>query len=217
MKAAAIGVLGFRVAYGAALLVAPAKVTKSWLGPAGDPTKVALRALGAREVLLHGFAISAVLREQPLAPWLAVSIGGDLSDIASTFAVARRPAGRRGAEDGRGRGRLGGAHGRHTRGFVIAFDRVGSGPPLVLLHALGTDRHMWDPVLERLAAEREVSPSTCRASASRRVIDAASAPADLAAARSHARRSASTARTSPATRSAAGWRSSSRSPATPGR
>ena len=86
MKAAAIGVLGFRVAYGAALLVAPAKVTKSWLGPAGDPTKVALRALGAREVLLHGFAISAVLREQPLAPWLVASIGGDLSDIASTFA-----------------------------------------------------------------------------------------------------------------------------------
>ena len=26
----------------------------------------------------------------------------------------------------------------------------------MLLHALGTDRHMWDPVLERLAAEREV-------------------------------------------------------------
>lgn len=39
---------------------------------------------------------------------------------------------------------------------MIAFTRVGAGPPLVLLHALGTDRRMWDPVLERLAAEREV-------------------------------------------------------------
>jgi pimeloyl-ACP methyl ester carboxylesterase len=38
----------------------------------------------------------------------------------------------------------------------LAHTRVGSGPPLVLLHALGADRHMWDPVLERLAAERDV-------------------------------------------------------------
>jgi pimeloyl-ACP methyl ester carboxylesterase len=39
---------------------------------------------------------------------------------------------------------------------VIRFTRTGSGEPLVLLHALGTDRHMWDPVIERLSAEREV-------------------------------------------------------------
>jgi len=39
---------------------------------------------------------------------------------------------------------------------VIAHTRRGSGPPLVLIHALGTDRHMWDPVLDRLAAERDV-------------------------------------------------------------
>jgi len=39
---------------------------------------------------------------------------------------------------------------------VIAHTRTGSGEPLVLLHALGTDRHMWDPVIERLSAQREV-------------------------------------------------------------
>jgi pimeloyl-ACP methyl ester carboxylesterase len=38
----------------------------------------------------------------------------------------------------------------------LAFTRVGSGEPLVLIHALGADRRMWDPVLERLAAERDV-------------------------------------------------------------
>jgi pimeloyl-ACP methyl ester carboxylesterase len=64
---------------------------------------------------------------------------------------------------------------------VIHYDRTGKGEPLVLLHALGTDRHMWDPVVEILAAEREVyavdmpgfglSPATSPA-----------APADLAAA-----------------------------------
>lgn len=37
----------------------------------------------------------------------------------------------------------------------IAFDRVGSGPPLVLLHPLGADRRVWRPVLDRLIRDRE--------------------------------------------------------------
>ena len=48
------GVLGFRVAYGAGLLLAPDKITKSWLGPLDDASRVALRALGTREIGLHG-------------------------------------------------------------------------------------------------------------------------------------------------------------------
>jgi pimeloyl-ACP methyl ester carboxylesterase len=62
---------------------------------------------------------------------------------------------------------------------VIAHTRVGSGPPLVLLHALGTDRHMWDPVLERLAAEREVFAVDMPGFGASPQIDPA-APADLA-------------------------------------
>jgi pimeloyl-ACP methyl ester carboxylesterase len=38
----------------------------------------------------------------------------------------------------------------------LARERRGSGPPLVLLHPLGADRHVWDPVLDRLARERDV-------------------------------------------------------------
>jgi pimeloyl-ACP methyl ester carboxylesterase len=38
---------------------------------------------------------------------------------------------------------------------MLAFDRLGSGPPLVLIHPLGADRYVWRPVLERLAEERD--------------------------------------------------------------
>lgn len=38
----------------------------------------------------------------------------------------------------------------------IAYDRVGSGPPLLLLHPLGADRRVWDPIVERLAGRREL-------------------------------------------------------------
>jgi pimeloyl-ACP methyl ester carboxylesterase len=39
---------------------------------------------------------------------------------------------------------------------TLGYDRVGSGPPLVLLHSLGTDRCVWHPVLEPLSRERDV-------------------------------------------------------------
>src|SRR4051794_37948398 len=39
---------------------------------------------------------------------------------------------------------------------ALAHDRVGEGPPLVLLHPLGADRSVWYPVLDRLAAVHDV-------------------------------------------------------------
>ncbi len=75
-------------------MLAPEKITKSWLGPLDDAAKVALRGLGGREVAVHGLAIAAVLREKPVAPWLVASIAGDLNDIAATF------IGRSGIPDG---------------------------------------------------------------------------------------------------------------------
>ena len=91
VRAAAIVVLALRAAYGAALVVAPRRLTRSWLGPAGGepPAAVAVRGLGAREIAIHGAALVAAARDEPLRPWLAISVGGDLSDIAAT-AVGRR-------------------------------------------------------------------------------------------------------------------------------
>lgn len=88
MKKAAAAVLGFRVAYGAALLIAPGKVAGNrWLGPgAGQPAAtVALRGLGAREVAVHGIALAMLARGGAVRPWLAASVLGDLADVTSTF------------------------------------------------------------------------------------------------------------------------------------
>ena len=35
----------------------------------------------------------------------------------------------------------------------LAYERAGSGSPLILIHGLGGSRRIWEPVLERLAAE----------------------------------------------------------------
>ena len=38
----------------------------------------------------------------------------------------------------------------------LAYDRLGSGEPVVLLHGLGSRRKAWRPVVDRLAGEREL-------------------------------------------------------------
>jgi pimeloyl-ACP methyl ester carboxylesterase len=39
---------------------------------------------------------------------------------------------------------------------LLAYDRTGRGEPLVLLHPLGADRRVWDPIVERLRDQREL-------------------------------------------------------------
>lgn len=39
---------------------------------------------------------------------------------------------------------------------LLSYDRRGGGEPLVLLHPLGADRGVWDPILDALAAARDV-------------------------------------------------------------
>ena len=40
--------------------------------------------------------------------------------------------------------------------LTLAFDRAGSGAPLLLVHPLGTDRAVWQPAMDRLATEHDV-------------------------------------------------------------
>ena len=45
---------------------------------------------------------------------------------------------------------------RRRTAMAIAYARTGSGEPLVLIHGLGGSRRIWEPVVDRLSAERDV-------------------------------------------------------------
>ena len=96
LRTATLTLLGLRVAYGAGLIVAPKRLAQRWLGDSAGapPTQVPLRGMGAREIVVHGAAIAAVLNEVPVRPFLAASAAGDVADILATL------AGRRGLPDG---------------------------------------------------------------------------------------------------------------------
>jgi hypothetical protein len=86
-RIAAVNLLAFRIAYGAALLVAPGKVAGNrWLGAgARQPAAtVGLRGVGGREVAVHGIALALLLRGKPIKPFLLASALGDLTDVGAT-------------------------------------------------------------------------------------------------------------------------------------
>jgi hypothetical protein len=87
LRAAAAAVFGLRIAYGAGLIAAPARLARSWLGPPAQtgPTQIPLQALGMREIVLHTGAMAAAVRGRALGPWLAGSIAGDLTDVVATM------------------------------------------------------------------------------------------------------------------------------------
>ena len=89
-KAAALAVAGMRMAYGAALAVAPAATGSKWIGGDGarPATAAVLRALGAREVAIHAGAVAAALRDEPLRPWFLASMAGDCVDVVATAGAA---------------------------------------------------------------------------------------------------------------------------------
>ncbi len=83
-----IGFAAARIAYAAAVIVAPEKAAGPWLGEAVESGggRVAARALVARDALIAvGFGIAAA-RGEPVRPWLAAVVASDVADIASTLA-----------------------------------------------------------------------------------------------------------------------------------
>jgi hypothetical protein len=84
----AIAFAAGRVAYAAALIVAPRQAGGPWLGDAVERGggRVAARALVARDALLALGLADAVHREASIRPWAAALIASDLADIAATLA-----------------------------------------------------------------------------------------------------------------------------------
>jgi len=91
-RTAVLANFALRAAYGAAMLTTPGRIGEPWLGrPAPTaPSDVPLRGVGGREVALHLAGGAAILRGAPVRPWLLASLGGDLTDLASTIAQRRQ-------------------------------------------------------------------------------------------------------------------------------
>jgi hypothetical protein len=77
-----------RVAYAAALIVAPRRAGGPWLGDALERGggRVAARALVARDALLALGLADAAVRGNSIRPWAAALVASDLTDIAATLA-----------------------------------------------------------------------------------------------------------------------------------
>jgi hypothetical protein len=76
-----------RIGFGAALIVAPERVTAQWLGPDSGRAgaRVVSRGLGARDVVL-GLGVFVSPSAQ-LAPWVAAAIVADTADLLATLAA----------------------------------------------------------------------------------------------------------------------------------
>ena len=98
--------------------------------------------------------------------------------------------------------------------MAIAYDRAGAGPVLVLLHPLGADRHVWEPVMDRLTAERDVIALDLPGFGGSPSLNGGGPPTPAALAAAVAEFLPPARTTWPATRSGAGSRSSWRRPAT---
>ncbi len=78
-----------RIAFGLGLIGVPSRIGSSWIGSVAErpPVHVAIRGLGARDMVLAAGAIVAAARGDAVRPWLIGAIAGDLSDIAATLAA----------------------------------------------------------------------------------------------------------------------------------
>ncbi|HEU4976768.1 MAG TPA: hypothetical protein VFT50_16865 [Baekduia sp.] len=85
-----------RVGLGAALLAAPARLGRPWVGGVADEPggQVVLRALGVRDVALGAVALHVADRPQVGPRWMVLCAAADAVDCGATLAARDRLPGR---------------------------------------------------------------------------------------------------------------------------
>jgi hypothetical protein len=76
-----------RALFGAALLIAPKKVGRSWLGDDIDrpPVQLATRMVGTRDLVLGSGALFALASGQQPARWVRANAMADVLDLVTTI------------------------------------------------------------------------------------------------------------------------------------
>lgn len=76
-----------RAAFGVALYAAPKQVASGWLGEDAqrDPTQIAVRALGVRDVAIAAGTIAAAGSGKGVRGWIVAAMGSDTGDIVATL------------------------------------------------------------------------------------------------------------------------------------
>jgi hypothetical protein len=89
LKQIVAGYSALRIAYAIALLVAPGRTARPWLGaaPATPGGEVAVRGLGARDLAISAGALAAATRGGQTRWWLAACAASDGVDVAATLAA----------------------------------------------------------------------------------------------------------------------------------
>ncbi|MBJ7332735.1 MAG: hypothetical protein JHC95_22765 [Solirubrobacteraceae bacterium] len=90
-RSAARALAAGRVAIGLALIVAPTRGTRGWIGDLADEpgARVLTRSLGIRDLILGGIALHTVDHPEVGPRWLRTCAVADLVDLGATLAARK--------------------------------------------------------------------------------------------------------------------------------
>ena len=88
-----IGYAALRVGYAVALLAAPERTARPWLGEVAKEagTTIAVRGLGVRDLVLSSGALASAASGRPARAWLAACAASDAVDLIATLVADGDP------------------------------------------------------------------------------------------------------------------------------